>query len=184
MTRSRTRQLGMLALFGIGTAGGIGACGDDDVVTRPMDAGTDTAPGDSSTGDGGSDAGLQAIDCEVAIVGGGAGGVHTAYKLTNPPAGTTVTGITAGSGVCVFEKNDYLGGRLKDIQLGPNANDLYGTGIASTRTSTRSSSRPSSACRRSRRSTTRTSACCRIRAAIRGASSVTPARRSSRSTPA
>ena len=128
MKRSLFRGWGMLALFGIGCAGGtMAACGDDDVAPRP-DAGTPDASV-TPDADNGSDASAQtALDCEVAIIGGGPGGVHTAYKLTNPPSGTTVAGVTAGSGVCVFEKNDRLGGRFRDIQLGPNANDLYGTG--------------------------------------------------------
>src|SRR5688572_20590974 len=116
---SRIRNWGMLALFGVGTAGGIGACGDDDVVVSPKDAGTDAVAETSTPVEGGSDAGLTPLDCEVAIVGGGPGGVHTAYKLTNPPTGTTATGVTSGSGVCLFEKNDRLGGRFRDIQLGP-----------------------------------------------------------------
>ena len=41
------------------------------------------------------------VECEIAIVGAGPGGVHTAYKLTNPPAGMTVTGLSAPSGVCL-----------------------------------------------------------------------------------
>ena len=128
MKRSLFRGWGMLALFGIGCAGGtMAACGDDDVAPRP-DAGTPDASV-TPDADNGSDASAQtALDCEVAIIGGGPGGVHTAYKLTNPPSGTTVAGVTAGNGVCVFEKNDRLGGRFRDIQLGPNANDLYGTG--------------------------------------------------------
>ncbi|HNN93349.1 MAG TPA: FAD-dependent oxidoreductase [Pseudomonadota bacterium] len=48
-------------------------------------------------------------DCEVAIVGGGAGGLHTAYRL----------GATLGSKVCLIEKEGELGGRLHDISLDP-----------------------------------------------------------------
>lgn len=45
------------------------------------------------------------IDCEVAIVGGGVGGVHTAYRLAPE----------LGDGVCLFEKEAILGGRLRDV---------------------------------------------------------------------
>ncbi|HEY8091723.1 MAG TPA: FAD-dependent oxidoreductase, partial [Polyangiaceae bacterium] len=55
-------------------------------------------------------------------------GVHTAYKLTNPPDGGAVTGVTSPSGVCLFEKNDRLGGRIRDVQFGPDAGDVTGTG--------------------------------------------------------
>ncbi|MSP59488.1 MAG: FAD-dependent oxidoreductase [Myxococcales bacterium] len=46
------------------------------------------------------------VSCDVAIVGGGPGGVHTAYKLATQH-------LTAGP-VCLFEKNDHLGGRIGD----------------------------------------------------------------------
>ena len=42
--------------------------------------------------------------CEVAIVGGGIGGVHTAFRLAP----------RLGSGVCLIEKNDRFGGRVYD----------------------------------------------------------------------
>src|SRR6185295_15958984 len=121
------RRLGALAVLASSFAAGIFACGDDDVAVTEKDAGGD-ATVDTGGGDSGGDAGLTPLDCEVAIVGAGPGGLHTAYKLTNPPSGTTVTGLTAGSGVCVFEKNDRIGGRIRDLQVGPNADDLYGTG--------------------------------------------------------
>lgn len=50
------------------------------------------------------------IDCEVAIIGGGAGGMHTAYRL----------GPTLGKQVCVFEKEAELGGRIHDVPMDPN----------------------------------------------------------------
>lgn len=47
----------------------------------------------------------EAIDCEVAVVGGGAGGTHTAFRLAS----------TLNSRVCLFEKDAELGGRIHDI---------------------------------------------------------------------
>jgi cation diffusion facilitator CzcD-associated flavoprotein CzcO len=44
--------------------------------------------------------------CDVAIIGGGPGGVHTAYKLTTQH-------LTPGP-VCLFEMKDHLGGRVGD----------------------------------------------------------------------
>lgn len=71
-------------------------------------AGDDTPPG------------LPELDCEVAIVGGGAGGLHTAYRL----------GPTLGDKVCVFEKEAEVGGRVKDVALdaGDPAAARFGVG--------------------------------------------------------
>lgn len=67
-------------LVWVGVASVLAACGDDgDAVER--------------------------LECEVAIVGGGAGGLHTAFRLAP----------TLGSGVCLFEKEATLGGRIKDV---------------------------------------------------------------------
>jgi hypothetical protein len=57
------------------------------------------------------------IICEIAIVGGGAAGVHTFFRLAP----------TYGNKVCLFEKNDYFGGRIKDIDS-PNGNGKWGAG--------------------------------------------------------
>src|SRR5690349_14762683 len=57
------------------------------------------------------------IDCDVVILGGGPGGLHTAYRL----------GPQLGNRVCLFEKEDRLGGRIYDVSRvagGP----VYGTG--------------------------------------------------------
>jgi hypothetical protein len=57
---------------------------------------------------------LEPLTCEVVIVGGGAGGLHTAFRL----------GPQLGSKVCLFEKEEELGGRIHDVALdasNPNA---------------------------------------------------------------
>ena len=54
-----------------------------------------------------------AIACEVAIVGGGAAGLHTAYRL----------GHRLGDRVCLFERSDRLGGRIYDVGKDPGASD-------------------------------------------------------------
>jgi hypothetical protein len=48
---------------------------------------------------------LKSLNCDVAIVGGGAGGLHTAFRL----------GPKLGSKVCLFEKEKELGGRIYDL---------------------------------------------------------------------
>ncbi len=48
-----------------------------------------------------------AAHCDVAVVGGGVGGLHTAFRLAP----------SLGSGVCLFEKEAELGGRIKDVSL-------------------------------------------------------------------
>lgn len=63
----------------------VGSCGDPD------------ASGEESP--------LPALDCEVAIVGGGAAGLYTAYRLTPE----------LGDRVCLFEKEPTLGGRIHDV---------------------------------------------------------------------
>ncbi len=45
------------------------------------------------------------LECEVAIVGGGAGGLYTAFRLAPE----------LGAGVCLFEKEAVLGGRIHDV---------------------------------------------------------------------
>jgi hypothetical protein len=59
----------------------------------------------------------QSIHCDVAIVGGGAGGLHTAFRLAP----------TLGSAVCVFEKEDRLGGRILDVSRAPGG-PVFGAG--------------------------------------------------------
>lgn len=60
---------------------------------------------DGGTGDGGGN--LEALECEVGIVGGGAAGVYAAYRLTP----------TLGDKVCVFEKEAVVGGRMHDENM-------------------------------------------------------------------
>ncbi len=83
-------------LLGVATV--LAGCSGDDEVPSP-----DAAAGP----DAGADAGGPAIDCDVAIVGGGAGGLYTAFRLA----------ATMGQGVCLFEKDAELGGRIHDVQL-------------------------------------------------------------------
>lgn len=128
MQRVGMQHWAALAIMVTAFGGGMFACSDDlegETTTSPREAGVGEG---SAPVDAGADQSNGALDCEVAIVGGGAGGVHTAYKLTNPGDAGTVTGLTAGSGVCLFEKNDRLGGRIRDVQFGANAGDTTGTG--------------------------------------------------------
>jgi hypothetical protein len=54
-----------------------------------------------------------AVSCKIAIVGGGIAGMHTLYKLTLPKA--QGGGGQQKDDVCLFEANNYFGGRVKDI---------------------------------------------------------------------
>ncbi|MCK6525074.1 FAD-dependent oxidoreductase [Myxococcota bacterium] len=63
---------------------------------------------------GGDDTAVEVTRCEVAIVGGGVGGLYTAFRLAP----------TLGDAVCLFEREAALGGRIKDVSLDesdPNA---------------------------------------------------------------
>lgn len=52
--------------------------------------------------------------CDVAIVGGGTGGLYTALRLVD-------IGKVQGSGICIFEATNRVGGRLITVRgLGPN----------------------------------------------------------------
>jgi glycine/D-amino acid oxidase-like deaminating enzyme len=60
------------------------------------------------------------VDCEVVVVGGGAGGLHTAFRLA----------ATMGDRVCLVEKESRLGGRIYDVPMDaadPNS-PRFGTG--------------------------------------------------------
>src|SRR4051794_35196609 len=66
-------------------------CGDDD---------GDTVDADNTP----------AIECQVVVIGGGAGGLHTAFRLAPE----------LGDKVCLFEKEAELGGRIHDVALDEN----------------------------------------------------------------
>lgn len=55
------------------------------------------------------------LECAFTIVGGGVGGLHTAFRL----------GALYGAQVCLFEKEPRLGGRIYDITKEPNADGPY-----------------------------------------------------------
>ena len=64
-----------------------------------------------------------AFSCNVVIIGSGAAGIHTAYQLARLPTSNP------DSDVCVFEKQNRLGGRIFDVALDPARPDLvFGTG--------------------------------------------------------
>ncbi len=64
-----------------------------------------------------------AIFCNVAVIGGGAAGIHSAYQLAKLPVSNP------DSNVYVFEKENRLGGRIFDVALDPSKPDLvFGTG--------------------------------------------------------
>jgi hypothetical protein len=61
--------------------------------------------------------------CDVAIIGGGPGGVHTAYKLTTQH-------LTQGS-VCLFEMSNNLGGRVGDnFNVGFSGTPFVNNGVS------------------------------------------------------
>ncbi|MBL9105997.1 MAG: FAD-dependent oxidoreductase [Myxococcales bacterium] len=75
--------------------------------------------GCDGSNDAGEDPPLPALDCEVAIVGGGAAGVYTAYRLAPE----------LGERVCLFEKEAHLGGRMHDVTFdGGEDGPRVGTG--------------------------------------------------------
>ncbi len=66
-----------------------------------------------------ADAAKQNINCDVLVIGGGPGGLHTAYQLSKRP----------NSNICLIEKENRLGGRLYDVALDPEHPDWrYGMG--------------------------------------------------------
>lgn len=60
-----------------------------------------------------------ALKCEIMVIGGGAGGLHTAFRLA----------ADHGSQVCLFEKEDHLGGRILDVSMDGSQNGpFFGAG--------------------------------------------------------
>jgi glycine/D-amino acid oxidase-like deaminating enzyme len=103
--------LAALVLLGTLTQG----CDDEDKDKNPaahVDAGGCPPPADEDSGappmqDAGSeDAGaLASLSCKIAVIGGGAGGLHTAFRLAEK----------VPEDVCLFEKENRLGGRIYDV---------------------------------------------------------------------
>ena len=79
---------------------------------------------DPTDNDGNDDTNVD-LRCEVAIVGGGAGGLHTAFRLA-ADAGM-------GDSVCLFELEDRLGGRIKDLALDESDPDSPRVGVGARR---------------------------------------------------
>lgn len=75
--------------------------------------GSGASGGQGGEGGEGGGANLQPLTCDVIIVGAGVGGLHTAFRLAPD----------LGEGVCVFEKEAFVGGRIKDIALDGSFND-------------------------------------------------------------
>lgn len=73
--------------------------------------------------DGDDTAASASLDCEVAIVGGGVGGLHTAYRLAPE----------LGDGVCLFEKESWLGGRIHDVAMDESDPDAVRVGVGARR---------------------------------------------------
>src|SRR5436190_10129544 len=62
------------------------------------------------------------LSCDVAIIGGGPGGVHTAYQLTKQH-------LTPGP-VCLFEMSDHLGGRVgNNYKVGFSGTPFFNNGV-------------------------------------------------------
>lgn len=61
--------------------------------------------------------------CHVVVVGGGPGGLHTAYQLSKLPKSNP------NSHVCLIEKENRFGGRIYDVAMDPSHPELlYGMG--------------------------------------------------------
>lgn len=84
------------------TALALTACADDDANAEISGESGDAACEPTADAGGGE---REDIACDVAIIGGGAGGLHTAFRL----------GAEMGEKVCLFEKEARLGGRIYDV---------------------------------------------------------------------
>jgi len=63
------------------------------------------------------------VQCNVVVIGGGAAGVHTAFQLAKRDKSDP------DANVCLFEKENRLGGRIYDVALDPAHPELvYGMG--------------------------------------------------------
>jgi phytoene dehydrogenase-like protein len=85
-------------IAGLTLAAATGCESDDE---NPIEEPEECTPAE----DGGSSSARKKLSCPVAIIGGGAGGLHTAYRL----------GDELGEDVCLFEKEARLGGRIYDV---------------------------------------------------------------------
>jgi len=131
--RAHSKTVGTLfILLGMGALG----CEDDarpDVSSGGPDVGGESSGGESSgganaggepggdagSGGEGSDVPLEEIGCDVIIIGGGVSGLHTAFRLAPE----------LGDGVCLFEKEAELGGRIKDVPMDDEPNSpRFGVG--------------------------------------------------------
>ncbi|CAF4115523.1 unnamed protein product, partial [Adineta steineri] len=57
------------------------------------------------------------LNCEVVILGAGAGGSHSAYRL----------GPIYKNNLCIFERENYVGGRTYDIDYNGTVSEAYST---------------------------------------------------------
>ncbi|KAL9951517.1 hypothetical protein ACROYT_G044192 [Oculina patagonica] len=63
------------------------------------------------------------LECSVAIVGGGTGGLLTAYALLHSKKETNETGV------CLFEREDHLGGKIFDYNFTHAPDVVVGLGV-------------------------------------------------------
>lgn len=85
-------------------ASAFAGCSSDDTANGSS---TSSSSGSSSGGSSGTPGNETLEECEVAVIGGGAGGLHTAFRLAP----------SLGKKVCLFEKDAELGGRIHDISF-------------------------------------------------------------------
>ncbi len=114
--------LGALPLAHCGDDAGSGGAGTTSGTTASVSTATATAASTTTGGQGGAGgmSNLEPITCDVAIIGGGVGGLHTAFRLAP----------MLGDQVCLFEKEAQLGGRIYDVPLDENdpSSPRFGTG--------------------------------------------------------
>lgn len=110
-------EIAVVLTIALATASFAGCSSED----TPASGSTSSSGGSSSGGSSGTpDGGGGTLEeCEVAVIGGGAGGLHTAFRL----------GPSLGKKVCLFEKETYLGGRLRDVAFDGTINGAAGPNI-------------------------------------------------------